>query len=409
MNGELPPGRWPSFTQYWAAATVSSLGTAVTAVAIPVLVIQVLGASPVEVGLVNAAQFVPYALLGVIAGVYTDRWRRKPVLVWASVGRAVSLAAIPLLWLFGALHIWLLIVLMLLFGSFSVFGFAATQSLLPRILPRSKLVKANAHLDQSDAAAQTVGPALGGGLVGLLGAPIAIVVDAVSYVVEAVLIAFLRIDEPRVSAQDRNLRREIREGLSFTYRHRTLGPLAVSTHVWFFANAAALTALSLLALRSFGFSALLFGLLFAASGIATLLGASFASAVGSRFGAGGAIVGSRLMYPLAWALIAFSPQNTAGVALLFATMIVHGLASGIENANEMGYWQGVTPDGLLGRVNAARRSVNRTIGALGALTGGIAVSLVGEQATLFGVVVVFAVAFGLLAFSPVRGARHEEQ
>ena len=123
-----------SFARYWTAAAISSFGSAVTAVAMPVLVIQLLGATPFEVGVVNAAQFVPYALLGLIAGVYTDRWRRKPVLVWASVGRALSLGAIPILWLIGVLQIWILVIALLLFGAFSVFGFAATQSLLPRLV-----------------------------------------------------------------------------------------------------------------------------------------------------------------------------------------------------------------------------------------------------------------------------------
>ncbi|MDF2510062.1 MAG: transporter, partial [Microbacterium sp.] len=99
--------------------------------ALPVLVVQLLHATPFEVGIVNAAQFVPYAVLGLMAGAYTDRWRRKPILVWSSIGRAVSLGAIPVLWLTGALEIWMLVVLLLLFGSFSVFGFAATQSFLP--------------------------------------------------------------------------------------------------------------------------------------------------------------------------------------------------------------------------------------------------------------------------------------
>lgn len=140
-----------SFARYWTAAAISSFGSAVTAVAMPVLVVQLLGATPFEVGVVNAAQFLPYALLGLIAGAYTDRWRRKPILVWASVGRALSLGAIPILWLTGVMHIWMLVITLLLFGAFSVFGFAATQSLLPRLVPRTRLVAANARLDQTDA------------------------------------------------------------------------------------------------------------------------------------------------------------------------------------------------------------------------------------------------------------------
>ncbi|MEO8749150.1 MAG: MFS transporter [Allobranchiibius sp.] len=392
------------FARYWTAAAISSLGTAVTAIAMPVLVVQSLGASPFEVGVVNAAQLLPYAVLGLIAGVYTDRWRRKPILVWASIGRALCLGLIPILWLTGALQIWMLAAALLLFGAFSVFGFAATQSLLPRLVPRSGLVVANARLDQSDAAAQTLGPAIGGSLVGLLGAPLAIGVDAISYLLDAALNAGLQVQEPAPVARDRNLRAEIRDGLQWTYRHRALGPLAVSTHVWFLANGAAMTALSLLALRSRGFTAVTFGLLFTVFGLASLIGASTAARIGARIGSGRAIILARAAYPFAWILVAVSPATGAGDALLFLALGLLGLAAGIENSNEMGYWQSLTPDELLGRVNASRRSVNRTMGALGAVLAGVVVGAVGYRPAFFAVVVVFALAALIAARSPLRSA-----
>lgn len=391
-----------SFARYWTAAAISSFGSAVTAVAMPVLVVQLLRATPFEVGVVNAAQFVPYALVGLIAGVYTDRWRRKPVLVWASIGRALSLGAIPVLWLAGVLHIWILVIALLLFGGFSVFGFAATQSLLPRLVPRARLVPANARLDQTDAAAQTLGPAIGGGLVGLLGAPVAITVDAISYLVDAALNASIRVDEPRPASRTRNLRAEIRDGLRWTYRHRTLGPLAASTHVWFLANGAAMTVLSLLALRSLGFTGYTFGLLLAVYGIASLIGASIAPWCGARLGSGRAIILARVAYPVAWLLVAIAPATALGDALLFVALSVQGLAAGLENSNEMGCWQALTPDELLGRSNATRRSVNRTMGALGALLAGLVVGLTGDRPTLIVVIIVFAAAALIAALSPLR-------
>jgi MFS family permease len=391
-----------SFLRYWSAAAISSFGSAVTAVAMPVLVVQLLGATPFEVGIVNAAQFVPYAVLGLIAGVYTDRWRRKPVLVWASVGRALCLGAIPVLWLVGELQIWMLVIALLSFGAFSVFGFAATQSLLPRLVPRARLVVANARLDQADAAAQTLGPAIGGGLVGLLGAPVVIVIDAISYLIDAALNESIRVDEPRADSRTRNLRSEIRDGLQWTYRHRTLGPLAVSTHIWFLANGAALTVLSLLALRSLGFTAYAFGMLLTVFGIASVIGASISPWCGERIGSGRAIILARIAYPIAWLLVALAPANDSGHVLLFAALCLQGLAAGIENANEMGYWQALTPDELLGRVNATRRSINRTMAALGALVGGLSVGLIGERPTLIGVIAAFAAAALTAASSPLR-------
>ena len=368
---------------------------------------QLLDATPFEVGVVNAAQLIPYAVLGLVAGVYVDRWRRKPILVWASVGRAVVLGAVPLLWLAGLLHVWVLVIVLLLFGSFSVFGFAAMQSLLPRLVPRSQLVKANARLDQADAAATTLGPTVGGTLVGLLGAPVVIAVDAISYFADAALNFGLDVDEPRSVTRSRNLMNEVREGLRFTYRHRTLNPLAISTHVWFLANGAALTVLSLLALRSLGFSAYTYGLLLTTFGVASLLGTSCAHALGTRIGSGRAVILARTVYPVTWLLVAFATDTGVGHVLLFAALGLQGLAAGAENANEMGYWQTLTPDELLGRVNAARRSVNRTMAALGAVIAGLLVGAIGERLTLLGVVVVFAIAAATLGFSPIRHPARE--
>lgn len=395
------------FGRYWAAATISSFGTAVTTVAMPVLVVQELDASAFSVGVVNAAQFVPYAVLGLVAGVYADRWRRRRMLVWSSVGRAATLGMLPVLWALGVLKVWALVVLLLGFGSFSVFAFAATQSLLPQLVPRNRLVRANARLDQSDAAAQTLGPVLGGGLVGLLGAPVAIAVDAVSYLVDAFLNGRLDVDEtPQVPAR-RRLRHEIGEGLRWTYRHHTLGPLAVSTHVWFVANAAGFTALAVVALRQMGLSAFVFGLLVACGGIATLVGATAAPMVGRRLGTGPAILATRATHPVAWLLVAGAPEFHAGVALLGAALVLQGLAMGVENANDTGYWQLATPDRLLGRANATRRSANRSAGAVGAVLGGLALTVVDEQVTLVCVAVLSAISAAIVCLSPVRTLRVE--
>lgn len=404
MGDAVTPGPRAAFLRFWAAATISSFGTAITAVAMPVLTIQVLSASPFEVGVVNAAQFLPYALLGLLAGVYTDRWPRKPVLVWASIGRAIALGAIPVLWLVGALQIWILVIALLAFGAFAVFGFAATQSLLPRLVPRAQLIRANARLDQTDAAAATLGPGIGGGLVGLLGAPVAIAVDAVSYLADAALNASIQIDEPRADTRERDLRAEIRDGLAWTYRHRTLGPLAVSTHIWFLANGAAMTVLSLLALRSLGFTATGFGTLLAVFGVTTLIGASFAPRCGDWIGAARTVILARTAYPIAWLLVALAPAGGLGPTLLFLAMGLQGLAAGVENANEMGYWQTLTPDELLGRVNATRRAVNRTMAAIGALLAGLLTGTIGQHPTLAAAIVLFAAAALAVALSPLRDA-----
>ena len=412
----VAPGRadsigGPFFARYFSAVAVGAFGTAVTAVAVPVLVVDGFAADPFQVGIVNAAQFVPYAVLGLFAGVYVDRWRRRPVLVWASIGRSASLALIPVLWFAGVLQLWVLVVLLLLFGSFSVFGFAATQSLLPQLVDRRDLRLANGRLDQAEAVAQTAGPALGGALVALIGAPLAIAVDALTYVIDAALIAGMKLTEPvRSRAAKRSLGGEIADGLRWGYRHRVLAPLAWSTHVWFVANGAALTVLAVFALRTLDFSAFIYGLLFAVGGVAALLGATAAARAGERFGSGPTITAGRAVYPAAWTIIAAASLVSLDVAvvLVFSGFALHGFAGGLENANEMSYRQSVTPDGLLGRVNGTMRSANRTLAAAGALAGGASASLLGVVPTLLFVIVIFAAAFGIALGSPVRTARYDE-
>ena len=145
-----------------------------------------------------------------------------------------------------------------------------------------------------------------------------------------------------------------------------------------------MTVLSLFALRSLGFTAFTYGLLLAAFGVASLAGASAAPRIGARLGSGRTIIFACSAYPVAWLLVAVAPPTAVGDAFLFAALPLQGLAAGIENSNEMGlgYWQALTPDELLGRVNATRRSVNRTMAALAALGAGLVVGLIGDRSTI---------------------------
>ncbi|WP_274543223.1 MFS transporter, partial [Microbacterium sp. CPCC 204701] len=254
--------------------------------------------------------------------------------MWASIGRALTLGFIPLLWVWGLLEIWVLVLLLLAFGSFAVFGFAASQSLLPHLVPRERLLSANSRLDQTDAAAQTAGPALGGGLIGLVGAPLVIALDALTYLVQAMVVATVRVAEPaRTDLATRRLGHDIREGLRWAYRHHALAPLAISTHVWFVANAAGLTVLALFALRELGLSPIAYGWLFTVAGVMLLTGAALAPIAGRRLGAGRTIVIARAVYPLAWLVVAavalLEPLRPSATGLLLAAMALQGFVAGL--------------------------------------------------------------------------------
>ncbi|BBG02687.1 MULTISPECIES: MFS transporter [Pseudonocardia] len=150
--------RVPAFARFWTASTVGAFGSPVTIVAIQILLVMVLDASATEVGVINAVQFLPYLLVGLLAGALVDRWRRKPVLVVANLGRGVLLLVIPALWWFDALSLRGFAAVLFAVGVLSVFGMAATQSLLPSLVPRRSLVDANARLGQSATVAQTSAP-----------------------------------------------------------------------------------------------------------------------------------------------------------------------------------------------------------------------------------------------------------
>lgn len=396
----------PGFGRFWTAATVSGFGTYVTTLAIQVLVVVTLHQGAAGVGLLSAARWLPYLLFGLVIGVLVDRSRRRPLLVATDLIRAGLLLAVPTLALTGHLTIVVLMAFMVVFGSMSLVNDAATQSLLPRLVPAGMLTSANARLDQSDAVAQTSGPALAGGLVSLLTAPWAVLVDAVSYLVSGLLLLRIPVVEPpsrRVTL--RGVRSEAVEGFRWVYRHRTLAPNAIGTHAWFLCFSVVNVIVPPFALRTLDLSAFGFGLALAVGGVGGLMGALAATRLGARFGAGRVVIASFAGTALAVALVALSTAHWAGWIVFGAGELVLGLSMGVSNANEMGYWQSVTPDHLQGRSNATRRSINRAMIVVGAPLGGLLADEIGFRVVLWFSVAGFLMVAAGLSATPYRGAR----
>lgn len=396
----------PGFVRFWTAATVSGFGTYVTALAIQVLVVVTLHQGAGGVGLVNSARWLPYLLFGLVAGVLVDRSRRRPLLISTDLGRGVLLVAVPVLALTHRLSLVVLLTFMAVFGLLSLVNDAAAQSFVPRLVPAGLLTPANARLDQSDAVAQTSGPALAGGLVALLTAPWAVLVDAASYLISGLLLLRIPVIEPpsqRVSL--RRIRGEAAEGLRWVYRHRTLGPFALGSHVWFFFFAIANAVLPPFALRTLGLGPLGFGVALAVGGVGGLAGASVATRLGGRFGAGRVVIGCHTATAVAVAVIALSSNHWSGWTVFGAGELLLGVSMGASNANEMGYRQTVTPDHLQGRTNATMRSINRAMIVIGAPVGGVLGDAIGFRVMLWiaaaGILSV-AIAF---AVTPFRDAR----
>jgi MFS family permease len=399
----------PGFVRFWTAATVSGFGTYVTTLAVQVLIVVTLHEGAAGVGLVSAARWLPYLLFGLVIGVLVDRSRRRPLLVTTDFVRAGLLLAIPALALTHQLTITVLTAFMVVFGLMSLVNDAASQSLVPRLVPGHVLTWANARLDQSDAVAQTSGPALAGGLVSLLTAPWAVLVDAGSYLISGLLLLRIPVVEPpsrRVAV--RGIRSEAIEGLQWVYRHRTLKPFAISTHAWFLCFSVVNVIVPPYALRTLGLSALGLGVALAAGGIGGLAGALVATRLGTQIGVGRVVVASHAGMAAAVAVVALSSGGWGGWVVFGLGELMLGLSMGVSNANSMGYRQSITPDRLQGRMNATMRSINRAMIVIGAPLGGLLADAIGFRVVLWITVAGFLMVATGLSATPYRNARLDE-
>jgi MFS family permease len=397
------------FLRFWTASTVSGFDTYITTLAVQILVVVTLHQQAAGVGLVSAARWLPYMLFGVVAGVLVDRSRRRPILIITDLGRGALLIAIPLLAFSHHLSLVVLIVFMAVFGLMSLFNDAAFQSFLPRLVPPSLLTSANARLNQSDAVAQTSGPALAGGLVSLLTAPWAVLIDAATYFISGLLLLRSPVIEPPPTAKStRKIRADAVEGIRWVYTHPMLRPLALSTHGWFLCSAVTSAVLVPFALRTLGLNAFGLGLSLAAGGLGGLVGSLSATRLGTRFAAGRVVIACRALAALSWAVVALSTNDWGGWVLFGFGQFLFGLSMGAENANEMSYWQAVTPDRLQGRMNATRRSINRSMLVIGAPLGGLLADTIGYRPMLWAAAAGFLTAATALRLSRFRNARLDE-
>lgn len=407
--------RIPAFRLFWTATTIRAFAGSIAGVAFQVLIVTVVAATPFQIGVLNALSVVPYLFLGLIVGALMDRWKRQRTLVLTSIGRAVVLAAIPVLLLLEALTFWSLAVVMLALGVLTLFSDSASQPLLPHLVPRSSLVSANARLGQSETVAGTAGPALGGALFNVLGAPLLFVFEAAAQAVSAVLQSRISVIEtvPPPRPQGHHIGHDIAEGMRFTYRHRTLRPLALSVHVWFLGNSIVATLFAVFVLRELQLPAWAFGITLAFGGVGGFLGAVVAPGIGARIGAGRAILLGRALIIPPWALLALAPIGPDSSLTLLLTLIsiaqfLYGLSMGIEDANDIAYRQAAAPDAIQGRMNATIRTINRVIFFFGALVAGGLATWLGYPLSLGLAAGIFMVGALIVAFSPLRVARHED-
>jgi len=366
-----------NFSLLFGADTASKLGTQVTILALPLIAAVTLRATPLQVGLLTAAQMLAFLLIGLPAGAWVDRVRRHHVLIVSDLGRFALLASIPIAWWLDVLGLPQLYAVALLNGAFTVFFDVAHQSYLPHLVGRDRLVEANSRVATVDSAAMTSGPALAGFLIQLLTAPIAIVVDAVSYLFSATCLAAIRRPERKPErVPDRHLGREVAEGLGYVFRHRLLRPVAVATGTFNLFASMRNAMLIVVVASELRLPAGNIGLLMAFLGGGGLVGSLVARRVAARLGPGRA-----MWIPMVAAspFVFLVPLVQSGWRLWLAGLAlgVSGIAIACYNITQLSLRQRVTPERLLGRMNATMRFLVWGTLPIGAATGG----LIGQYAT----------------------------
>jgi MFS family permease len=406
----LPPlWRQPNFAKLWVGEGISQFGAHLSALALPLIAATMLGASPFEVGLLAALGWLPYLLVGLVAGAWSDRVRRRPLLIAADLGRAFLFALIPLAWLLGHLGMPVLYAVALTAGTLTVFFDVANLAYLPTLVDRRQLVDANGKISATASAAQIAGPGLGGVLVRLIGAPLTVLFDACSFLLSA--IAIWRIDahepEPAPRAAARSLRAEIGEGLRTVRGSEMLRALVFASGTVQFAGYAFLSIYVLYMTRDLGLNASQIGLVFSIGGAGALAGAFLANPLRRRIGHGPAIVFTMFMFGITGLLVPLAVLAPAiALPMVVASEFLQWMAIVAYDVNAVSFRQAIVPDRLAGRVNGTMRfftSGLRPVGSLaGGILGGSALGLAGTLAvTEFGMLL----AFVWLLFSPLRSAR----
>lgn len=404
--------RHADFLRLWAGQTISQFGSQITLLALPLTAALTLHATPAEMGILSAAETAPFLLVGLFAGVWVDRLRRRPILLLTDLARGVLLLAIPLAALLDVLTIALLYAVAFLVGILTVFFEVAYQSFLPALVGREQLVEGNSKLEVSRSAAQIAGPGIAGGLVQLVTAPIAILVDAASFLVSALFLAFVRVTEPAPAprAERQTVWKDIGEGLRVVFGSPLLRAIAGCTATGNLFSNMVQAVYILYVTRQLGLGAGAIGGIFAIGSTGFLLGALVAGRVARRFGLGPTIIGSNVFGCLGIGLIpiAHGPARLAAPLLVAAQFIV-AFGSPLYNINQVSLRQAITPDHLLGRMNATMRFIVWGTLPIGALIGGALGSSIGLRPALIVGAIGQCLAFLWVFFSPVRALREQPQ
>jgi MFS family permease len=406
--GSPTPSVWRDrdFVRLWSAGTISIFGSLISRTALPFVAILTLKAGAIEVSTLRSLELIASLFVGLVAGAWVDRLRRRPIMVAADLGRAVLLGSIPVAAIAGVLGLWQLFAVAFLAAILTTFFDLADRAFLPTLVPADRLVQANSALSASGSAAEFTGFGISGFLVQALTAPFAVAIDAASFVVSAVLIRSIRRPEPPPPPPtDREpMVREIRDGLHLVVRSPILRALALSSafsHLtWGIFGAVYI----LYATRDIGLGPAAIGIIAGVGGLSSLFGAVLVGPISRRLGIGRTLLVGIAGFGIGSAFIPLAPSGAVwlGAAFLIGQQLVaDGAATGYDIL-DTSVRQSMVDDRLLGRVNATIRT-SSTLLQLGAtIFAGVVGEIYGLRVTLWIGLLGAVAAFLSIWFSPLR-------
>jgi MFS family permease len=410
---QRPANLWrdSDFLKFWSAETASLIGSQISLIAIPLLAVTVLNADAFEMGVLNAAQFLPFLLLTLFAGVWVDRRRRLPMLIFSNFGRTVLFGVIPLAVAFDLMNVWLLSVLVCLAAALTVVFDLAYQSYLPSLIGRDQLIEGNSRLEGSRSFALLSGPGLAGVLVATVTAPIAILIDALTYLFSAVTLLFIKRVEPAPQARPadstESIWTQIGYGVRMVLRNTYLRALSAEAAVYNLFNQMVWVVLVLYMVRELKLSAPVIGVVLTFSGVGALMGSAVSAWVSKRWGLGPTLVVSIVVANSAPLLIPFAVGSWYVTApLIAAALLINGIGLTVYSIQAISVRQAAVSSDVLGRTNAGYRFAVTGTAAIGALLGGVFGSWLGLRPTMvIGVLGTLAALYFVFA-SPIPKLRN---
>ena len=359
-----------TYLRLWSSILTSSFANQVMMLALPLTAAVLLQATPTQMGLLTAIELLPFLLLSLPSGVWLDRVRKLPVYVVGESGAALAAASVPLAWWLGWLAMEWLYVVGFLLGTVHTVAGTAAQIVLMQVVARGRLVEAHAKNALASSGAEVAGPGLAGALIKLVGAPLALLVNAVLLLGSALILRGIRVHERREARPDAHFWRDLMVGLRFVVGHRLLLTLAVLMGVWQMCHYAAMTVQILFATRTLGLSEQAVGLCYMGMGVGTITGSIYGRRVSLALGPGPCLVVGYAICGSGWLLLAAAPANAWGVAAFALMLMTFTTGAVFIFINFLALRQAVTPEPLLGRMTSTMRWLTLLAAAPGALLGG---------------------------------------